>query len=935
MKKYFSQKTCVISALLTIPSTALLCWLVMGVLYRRMPEYTELVTGYTTWTAYYKQGDMTLANLFIGGLLGFFLLYAVVLTLLSKKWSWLCGSFDRTGEYTAKQRESYAWFEDACFLVIFSQFTLAIFCRALIEEIFGMQPWLEKLFPIFQCITLIVVGIFLFFNHRCGKDPQKQEWAAHQRKRWVERMQWFLPIAFVLFRIFEYIRGGEVIELYRGRNMTVVSNVAFWLAIGYNGRLFHKCKENLRPTISIMSFLSLAVFASWTLPNGTISGTPLEMYHYGEIAEPLHELLNYGVVPYIDTMPIHGVCDYFQAAVGKLLFDGTYASIEPAMIVGCVLIAMATAAVFYYFIDNKLLGLLCVLLFSLFGDKYYYVRWAFALPFILIVFSKKMRKNFPMQLWSWTFISILSIAWNSSIGGACALATLPMILWECFHEKGWKIFFRLNEKEIRKKILPWYIPLLILGICFIPMFFAILRYIVENSAAILETTGDILKEELASPYVWYATFGSGFSLLAALIFTAGKEGEEKKLALYALFFLIIFNLVIVRYTFVRTQFGERGIIATTICSLFLVLLIFLPSLEKRFSLWTAGMMAFLFLATVLTKGSNLLTMPAKVFDRDTISDDYTYATVEETGIPGLGDIYITEAQKEELMNLNTLVNELCKDKKVVDMTNQLSHYNILNKENLMPFSSTYNTNNKVMQTRAIEVLEEKQPEILIVAPAWQHDSGSLSTRNYYMYQYIQKHYTPCKYENIIFLTNDDEVRAQFEPAYEEFSELTHIEDLKMLPKAWGNEYLKEEETEPLNVEWSLLDTNATELGDDHYTLNAEENYFLYAFPENQDGSEIPFLRIIVRDESGSTESLKFQGVVYFMDEGKGVKETHRFIFDGSEGSFLIPLTTSPYWSYSEQIQSMMLDFIRGSLEGKQVSIETEFETRKPLKEQMK
>lgn len=109
MKKYFSQKICVISALLTIPSTALLCWLVMRVLYQRMPEYTEFVTGYTTWTAYYKQGDMTLANLFIGGLLGFFLLYAVLLTLLSKKWSRLCGSFDRTKEYTAKQRESYGW----------------------------------------------------------------------------------------------------------------------------------------------------------------------------------------------------------------------------------------------------------------------------------------------------------------------------------------------------------------------------------------------------------------------------------------------------------------------------------------------------------------------------------------------------------------------------------------------------------------------------------------------------------------------------------------------------------------------------------------------------------------------------------------------------------------------------------------------------------
>ncbi|MGN8801173.1 hypothetical protein ACTNCH_04985 [Candidatus Merdisoma sp. HCP28S3_D10] len=921
MKKYFSQKICVISALLTIPSTALLCWLVMRVLYQRMPEYTEFVTGYTTWTAYYKQGDMTLANLFIGSLLGFFLLYAVLLTLLSKKWSRLCGSFDRTKEYTAKQRESYGWFEDACFLVIFSQFTLAIFWGGLLKEIFGMQSWLEKLFPIVQCITLLAVGIFLFFNYKCGKDPKK-------RKSWIEWMQCFLPLAFLLFHSFTYIRSGEVIELYRGKNMAMVSNVAFWLAIGYNGRLFRKRKENLRPTISLMTFLSLAVFASWTLPNGTISGTPLEMYHYGEISEPLHEFLNYGIVPYINTMPIHGVCDYFQAAVGKLLFDGTYASIEPAMTVGCVLIAMATAAVFYYFIDNQLLGLLCVLLFSLFGDKYYYVRWAFALPFIVIVFSKKMRKDFSMQLWSWTFISILSIAWNSSIGGACALATLPMILWECFHEKGWKIFFRLNEKEVRRKILPWYIPLLILGICFIPMFFAILRYIVENSAAILETTGDILREELASPFVWYATFGFGLSLLAALIFPAGKEGEEKKLALYALFFLIIFNLVIVRYTFVRTQFGERGIIVTTICSLFLILMIFLPSLEKRFSLWTAGMMALLFLTTVVTRGSNLLTMPAKVFERDTISDDYTYATVEETGIPGLGNIYITEKQKEELMNLNTLVNDLCRDKKVVDMTNQLSHYNILNKENLMPFSSTYNTNNRVMQTRAIEVLQEKQPEILIVAPAWQHDSGSLSTRNYYMYQYLQKHYTPCKYKNIIFLTNDDEVRARFEPAYEEFGKLQHIEDLKMLPKAWGNEVLKEQETEALKIDWSLLDTNATELGDDRYILNAEENYFLYAFPENRDGSEIPFLRITVRDESGSGDPLKFQGVVYFMNEGKGVKEAHRFTFDGSEGSFLIPLTTSPYWSYSDKLQSMMLDFISGSLAGKQVSIKTEFETLK-------
>ena len=153
-------------------------------------------------------------------------------------------------------------------------------------------------------------------------------------------------------------------------------------------------------------------------------------------------------------MPIHGVCDYLQAGVWYTLFDGTYASFEAAMVIGCVLIAVVTAAAVYYCVENKLAGILCILLFSLFGDQYYYTRWAFVLPFIFVVFSKKVRTDFAKLLWSWTFISILSIAWNPSIGGACALAALPMILYEGIHEKGWKIFLRLKEKEVRKKLLP-------------------------------------------------------------------------------------------------------------------------------------------------------------------------------------------------------------------------------------------------------------------------------------------------------------------------------------------------------------------------------------------------------------------------------------------------------------------------------------------------
>ena len=93
MKKYFSQRICVLSAFLSLAATALVSWLIMRVQYQRTPEYEEFVTGYTTWTGYFKQGDMTLANLVIAGILIFFVLFSVLLTLLSKRCSWLAGSF--------------------------------------------------------------------------------------------------------------------------------------------------------------------------------------------------------------------------------------------------------------------------------------------------------------------------------------------------------------------------------------------------------------------------------------------------------------------------------------------------------------------------------------------------------------------------------------------------------------------------------------------------------------------------------------------------------------------------------------------------------------------------------------------------------------------------------------------------------------------------
>lgn len=920
MKRRISQRIGLLSAVLSLPAAAAFVWMALPILYAKIPQYKEFVTGHTIWTAYYKSGDMNLAYLLIGSVLCFYVLFLLLFSILSKKISWLSKEIDVKQTYHPGWKKRWIKIQESCFFFLFMLFSSASLLKAVDFMIPGNILMAGKSLYILEILCAAASLVFFYYYER-----QQNE---RKMNRLLAVSQLLLPLCFLGISQYEYLRNGSVITQYDSVKVKIFFGILTIVLLGYNCYcIFVRDRKKEERIIYLTSFLSLAVFASYELPKGVMSGTPIEMFHYGEISVPFHQMISFGKIPYLNMMPLHGICDYFQSGICYLLFDGSYASFEAAIVIGCVITAVLTAVIIYYFVDQKFIGLLCILLFSLFGDPYYYIRWAFSLPFLLILFSEKVRTDFFKLLWNWTFLSILSIAWNPPIGGALALAVLPMILYEGIYEKGWKFLLDFKESRSRRRILSWYLPLMILGICFIPMFFAILQYIAENSKAILETTGDILKQELTSIYEWYAMFGFLFPLLAACYFLVGKKGEEKKLAAYALLFLILFNGIIVKYTFVRTQFGERAVNVTCLCNLFVLLAVLIPYLKKYRSVSIAVTAFFLLALLTGFKGADLLRMPQKMFLQDEIPADTVYAPVEETGIKGLGDIYLAQDQKTEIQNLYELTQEL-KEYQFLDMSNQHTHYNILNKEALLPFSSTYNINNKVMQTESIEILEKRKPEVVLVWPGWEHDSGPLSIRNYYLYRYLAEHYVPCKYKNIIFMTNQPKIQEQYEPAYEELGQIMHMEELKKLPLMWGNEYLEEQETEDVPISYHLIDTNAEKKEERHYRLTADENYFFYAFEEKTEGSQISFLRICIEDPESAERDLSFHGVVYFMNEKEGLEESHRFQFDGGKGEFLIPLSSSPYWFYSDNIASIMVDFIGGDLPDRELKIHLEFETLK-------
>lgn len=87
--------------------------------------------------------------------------------------------------------------------------------------------------------------------------------------------QLFLPLCFLWIARYEYIRDGQVIVQYDSWKMKAAAAFCAGILLIVNiWKIFFRDRKKERPSVYLSSFLSLAVFASYTLPRGTISGLP-------------------------------------------------------------------------------------------------------------------------------------------------------------------------------------------------------------------------------------------------------------------------------------------------------------------------------------------------------------------------------------------------------------------------------------------------------------------------------------------------------------------------------------------------------------------------------------------------------------------------------------------------------------------------------------
>lgn len=885
--------------------------LAAGYLYGQSPVYDEFVTGVTTWSGYPKKADMQVVQLFLVGIPACFFLFQAILK--------------REENFSAERKNAALFLKIGYVLFLCSIFSgkdlwkqwgiVLILClmaflilgKEIRQKEYG-NMLLTGLFSYLSITGAVVGSTFLISSYEKRLMIQKAAFVLQAvslvvpalygiliRKRKMETARklfgyskLLLPLSFLgLFTFYYQTEEGVVVQLFYSGSFRIFCLLLGVSMTGYEAyRLFRKNYD-----ISWVTIVSVGVLRIFNIPDGILN---VDFFHMGEMTLPMQQLISYGKLPYFDLVPIHGMCDYFYQIWNYLFFDGTYLSFNGALVVGNLIFVIFYGILFYHTIENREAAALFMYAFIPFFVNLAGMRYLFVFAFFFLMFSKEVKKNSLTYLWWWVLLSILAIGWNASLGGAAALGFLPSVLFRLIKETRKELPFFWKEK--RRKLLISYGILIVIGICFIPLFLKIVIYLRENTGTTLYVNGmEMLKEvkEAASYFIPGFLNAQGTFFLKAfcvvgaigicLYYSAYMEAAT----------LILSSLVLANYVYVRY---EEGLRAKILGIFFLALvLIFIMSKkaadeirgrsQKAVCLFLSGFLVMAANDTLLLTKENVLPsgqIPAALeteIGGQTVEDPIVYISGEQTGLKRIGSGFVRGNTLNSLNNVEYVLSQsLDGERAYLDLTNGIAQTVILDRETGMSCTSGYNISNELLNVHAIEELKKNPPGLILIAPYIKLDDVPLSLRAMKLYEYVlEEGYEPYQYENVIYMIKGENKVQGSRDGRDAFAALMHREYLAGLPAVWA-----------------AADSVTKLQGVSHpYTKLQTENGLQLVLEKPISGKEISYIGISIKGNvTGEKITLEFG--------------EHRFTFDVSGNDYLIPMSSSPYWKWQEQIPDMLL-----------------------------
>lgn len=864
-------------------------WLLKDFLYGKIPVYEELVAGGSIWDGYNKQGDMTL----------FYLLYLLI-PFFFCFFLWLRHTLFKTEKIKSekteeKEKKGTAEKEKTVKSaagkgeVLLQGIAAALFSiqavRALESAAEAMMPGHREILNLLADVAAVCVVVFVcavWYLQKCKKTDENSVSYV------LMIAQLFLPFCFLGYYQFYYQFESEegLIQLFYSAKWKWFCILLFVGFLAYQIRNVWKKKKG----IYLSSLVMIAVGLVAGTPEGILS---VDFFHNGEMSFPMQQLLSYGKLPYFDLDPIHGFCDYFYSLMNLVFFDGSYFSQSAASMAAGMVMAAFLAFVMGKCIKNSYAAFLLIYFTMPYFVQKAGVRYLLFFAAFFILFCAPVRKDSKKFLWWWILLCMVGIAWNVSIGSSMAVAFLPEVLYRAVHDiwpelKQWKAW----KKKDKQNFLLAYGVLIIGGICYLPWFLQILRFLRENAGTTLYVNGT-------------PVFGDSFSLVQTFAFLipyvitliyACCGSKKGKMALLSMFSCL---LVISNYACVRYDEGARlAVLAVFFMVLYLgsLLLDSDVRVDKKLQ-WSLvvlciGMIGYLTYDYLPDFGQTMTAEEVSAYEEIEImgeetEDPIVYVSGDSVGMPALGTGFIQGTTLNSLKNIMTVLEAEQVGDSYLDLTNKISHYVIFDKESVLPFTSAYNVSNRKMQEKAIEIVQRERPHLILIAPLIQFDLAPVSLRSMEFYtELMDMGYQPYVYEDVIYLLDGDAKLEQAADGRRSLGLAYHKEYLGMLPFIWGESLENSPETMGLEKADAVLTTEDKETED--VVIRVEKGK-----------SDIDYIELIIQQENPKNDEMK---ITFSSDADM---ETHNFAFLTGKGTqkithYLIPLASSPFWQYSQK-----------------------------------
>ena len=946
LKLIFPKKPsiCLTSIFLSIFSSFLFLVASIPFIYNKIPHYSELMLSDPVWTAYYKYGDLFIIKFY---LLTFTLLFFITSYFFNKSnfnfslATKLIAFFERmnnikiflcawlvylilTALINSPPLNELAFFSIASLtyynlkntlnyysdkfiyyllILIFLQFLLVAIFNILLIYFKNNFHIINIFYNIFRSFCYLTPLLLLKYQHISSKfTPEKL----------IVLLQLPLPIILISlpFNFYEY--NNTIIEQFFSLKYYYLICLFIITMLIYNIYIYRI--KTINPNLIFPStFISLSIYLSYKTPSGSLLS---DFFHNGELSVPFQQLFTFDVKPFIDYIPIHGLYDYFYRFIGYLFYDNTYTSLAPATSLSEILIVGLMSIIFYFAKIDKLISFLIILSFSYFFPLPFTLRMIFIPIFTILIFNQ-YNKNFLDFLLYWLIASIITILWYPAIGGVIVLSSLPFFLAKFYNDN------LNNNVGINKKSLIKLSLVILLIILLIPVWKNIMVFICENSPTIIETTSNSLLDTITkltkrNESIFILIFSCfGFvPLLSVSIFSLTYFQKNRYITGSIIIYIIIFTLLIINYTL-----GRAGVsrVATSTSLLFITLVPLILNnhlnTEIKYKRVAISFLIFFFFLCRLITPYNTELFYLKDFPQ--IPNDYLYIDGQNFGMDNLGSIYTDKFTIQDLNDINYIVSNFSNNNTdFFDMSHAIAYYYLLNKKNPIPYSSSFNLHNEIIQSHAISYLKNNPPSVILIYSGINYsgprgfDTIVTPLKNFHLYRWlVNQGYYPYRYNDKIFLLKSKPkiLNSTIEDGVNQMTIIDSKYDLGYLPFLWGSEDIKERFTSVIESNANIISLNGLIFKDNHYSTISNNPYIDFKFTPSISGKEIDFIRLKINSSVLNSKN-EYTAEISFSDNNTFTKtKSHSFVI--KNGELLLPLSANPSWIFSNDIKIIRISFL--------------------------